>query len=429
MTKYKVLRTKHNHMRRSPLIVIFTTVFIDLVGFGIVIPVLPFYAEGTAFNATPRTVGLLFASYSIMQLIFSPILGGLSDKHGRRPVLLLSIIGTGIGFLILGFATTIWMLFVGRILDGITGGNISTAQAYIADITTEENRAKGMGLIGAAFGLGFIFGPAIGGILSHWGIHVPFFFAAALCFANATLLYFTLPETVTADHPAKHSAAGGRSLGHIVASLKEPKLAFVLVIYFLFIVAFSIMTTSFSLYTMFRFGYDAQHTGYLFAYVGLIAVIIQGGLIGRLVKRFGEIPLVIFGALCFAISLFAVPFVGPAAGGLGALLIGGGVFSMGNSLATPALTSLASKSVGPAQQGVVLGVTQSTASLARAVGPSLTAILISSSIAHLGADGVLHYMSDQSLFVTFWTGAGIMFVASLLAFYYATVGRGSRDVL
>jgi DHA1 family tetracycline resistance protein-like MFS transporter len=406
-------------MKRSPLIVIFTTVFIDLVGFGIVIPVLPFYAEGTVFNATPRTVGLLFASYSIMQLIFSPILGSLSDKYGRRPVLLLSIIGTGIGFLVIGFARTVWMLFAGRILDGITGGNISTAQAYIADITTKENRAKGMGLIGAAFGLGFIFGPAIGGILSRWGIHVPFFFAASLCFANAILLYFRLPETVTADHPARESASGGRSFRHVLASLKEPRLAFVLVIYFLFIVAFSIMTTSFSLYTMFRFGYDAQHTGYLFAYVGLIAVIIQGGLIGRLVKRFGELPLVMFGAFCFAISLFAVPFVGPAAGGLAGLLIGGGVFSMGNSLATPALTSLASKSVGPAQQGVVLGVTQSTASLARAVGPSLAALLISSSIAHLGADGLLHYMSDQSLFVTFWTGAAIMLLAFLLAAYYS----------
>ena len=408
-------------MKRSPLIVIFTTVFIDLVGFGIVIPVLPFYAEGTAFNATPRTVGLLFASYSIMQLIFSPILGGLSDKHGRRPVLLLSIIGTGIGFLILGLARTILMLFIGRILDGITGGNISTAQAYIADVTTKENRAKGMGLIGAAFGLGFIFGPAIGGILSRWGIQVPFFFAAALCFANALLLYFRLPETVTADHPAKNSAAGGRSLRNVFRSLKQPRLAFVLIIYFLFIVAFSIMTTSFSLYTMFRFGYDAQHTGYLFAYVGLIAVIIQGGLIGRLVKRFGELPLVIFGAFCFAISLFAVPFVGPAAGGLAGLLIGGGVFSMGNSLATPALTSLASKSVGAAEQGVVLGVTQSTASLARAVGPFLAAVLINSSIAHLGADGLPHYMSDYSLFVTFWTGAGIMLLAVFLAFYYSQI--------
>src|ERR1051325_11199763 len=407
-------------MKRSPLIVIFTTVFIDLVGFGIVIPVLPFYAEGTAFNATPRTVGLLFASYSIMQLIFSPILGGLSDKHGRRPVLLLSIIGTGIGFLVLGFATTLWILFLGRILDGITGGNISTAQAYIADVTTEENRAKGMGLIGAAFGLGFILGPAIGGILSGWGIHVPFFFAAAMCFANAVLLYFTLPETVTSDHPAKN-LAGGRRLRDAKRALKEPKLVFLLVIYFLFIVAFSIMTTSFSLYTMFRFGYDAQHTGYLFAYVGLIAVIIQGGLIGRLVKRFGEQPLVIFDAFCFAISLFAVPFVGPAAGGLAALLIGGGVFSMGNSLATPALTSLASKSVGPEQQGVVLGVTQSAASLARAVGPSLAALLINSSIPHMGADGDIHYMSDHSLFLTFWTGAAIMFGAFLMAAYFMRV--------
>ena len=405
-------------MKRSPLIVIFTTVFIDLVGFGIVIPVLPFYAEGTAFNATPRTVGLLFASYSIMQLIFAPILGSLSDKYGRRPVLLLSIIGTGIGFLILGLANSLLLLFIGRILDGITGGNISTAQAYIADITTKENRAKGMGLIGAAFGLGFIIGPAIGGILSRWGIHVPFFFAASLCFANAILLYFRLPETVTPDHPARNSAARGRSFGDVFSSLRQPKLAFVLIIYFLFIVAFSIMTTSFSLYTMFRFGYDAQHTGYLFAYVGLIAVIIQGGLIGRLVKRFGEMPLVIFGAFCFAISLFAVPFVGPAAGGLAGLLIGGGIFSMGNSLAGPALTSLASKSVEAEQQGVVLGVTQSTASLARAVGPFLAAVLINSSIAHLGADGATHYMSDYSLFVTFWTAAAIMLLAFFLAFYY-----------
>lgn len=405
-------------MKRSPLVVIFVTVFIDLVGFGIVIPVLPFYAEGTEFNVSPRTVGFLFASYSIMQLIFSPILGRISDKYGRRPVLFLSIIGTGIGFLLLGFARTVWMLFAGRILDGITGGNISTAQAYIADITTKENRAKGMGLIGAAFGLGFIFGPAIGGILSGWGIHVPFFFAAALCFANATLLYFTLPETVSRDHPARQSAAGGRSWTYVFESFKQPKLGFVLAIYFLFIVAFSIMTTSFSLYTMFRFGYDAQHTGYLFAYVGLIAVIIQGGLIGRLVKRFGELPLVIFGALCFAVSLFAVPFVGPAAGGLAALLIGGGVFSMGNSLATPALTSLASKSAGAAQQGTVLGVTQSVASLARAVGPSLAAILINSSIPHVGADKEPHNMSDHSLFVTFWAAAAIMFIAFLLALYF-----------
>ncbi|MBA3356881.1 MAG: MFS transporter [Pyrinomonadaceae bacterium] len=408
-------------MKRSPLVVIFTTVFIDLLGFGIVIPVLPFYAEGTQFNATPRTVGLLFASYSVMQLLFSPVLGRLSDKYGRRPVLLISIIGTGIGFLILGFATTLWMLFVGRILDGISGGNISTAQAYIADITTKEDRAKGMGLLGAAFGLGFIFGPAIGGILSRWGIHVPFLFAAGLCFANAILLFFTLPETVTPDHPARVSAARGRGFTQLINSLKQPRLGFILTIYFLFIVAFSIMTTSFSLYTMFRFGYGAHHNGYLFAYVGLIAVIIQGVLIGRLVKRFGELWLVIVGALFFAVSLFAVPFVGPNAGGLLALLIGGGIFSLGNSLSTPALNSLASKSVGAADQGSVLGVTQSVASLARAVGPSIAALLIHSNSPEVGADGVTHYMSDRSLFITFWTGSVIMFMAFLLAVYFRRV--------
>jgi len=405
-------------MKRSPLLVIFITVFIDLVGFGIVIPVLPYYAEGTRFNATPRMVGVLFASYSIMQLVFSPVLGRLSDKYGRRPVLLLSILGTSVGFLVLGLATTLWMLFLGRIIDGISGGNISTAQAYIADITTKEDRARGMGIIGAAFGLGFIFGPAIGGILSRWGINVPFLFAAGLALANAILLYFFLPETVTKDHPARVSAAGGRGWAQLVNSLTQPRLGFVLTIYFLFIVAFSIMTTSFSLYTMFRFGYDAQHTGWLFAYVGVIAVIIQGGLIGRLVKRFGELALVIVGALFFAGSLFAVPFVGPNTGGLVALLIGGGIFSLGNSLATPALTSLASKSAGAAEQGSVLGVTQSVASLARVVGPSLAALLIHSAIAHMGADRVSHYMSDHSLFVTFWTAAAIMLVAFLAAVYF-----------
>lgn len=401
-------------MNRSPLIVILTTLFIDLIGFGIVIPVLPFYAEGTKFNATPRTVGLLFASYSIMQLIFAPILGGLSDKYGRRPVLLISLIGTGIGFLILGFAQTLTMLFAGRILDGITGGNISTAQAYVADVTSKEDRATGMGLIGAAFGVGFVFGPMIGGILSRWGIEVPFLFAAGLAFLNAILLYFRLPETVTAQRPAKNRAAQGRGFTQLIKSLKQPRLPLILAIYFLSIVAFSILVTGFALYTMFRFGYDAQHTGYLFGYVGLIAVIIQGGLIGRLVKRFGELPLIVSGCLCMAISLFAVPFIGPSAGGLAGVLIGGAVLSIGNSLATPVLTSVASKTAAPDQMGTIMGVTQSTASLARAVGPALTAILIASPIAHMGADGKPHYMSDYSLFVTFWTAAAIMLVAFFL---------------
>jgi len=404
-------------MKRSPLLVIFVTVFIDLIGFGIVIPVLPYYVEGTKFHASARMVPLLFASYSVMQVIFTPILGRLSDKYGRRPILFISLLGTALGFLIMGVAWMLWMLFLGRIIDGITGGNISTAQAYIADITTPENRAKGMGLIGAAFGLGFIFGPAIGGILSKWGIGVPLYFAAGLAFCNAILLYFVLPETVDKDHPARVSAATGR-WSQLVKALNQSRLAFVLSIYFLFIVAFSIMTVSFALFTMYRFGFDATQNGYLFAMVGVVGAIIQGGLIGRLAKRFGEVWLTITGALLFAFSLFMIPLIGPQTGLLTFILVGAG-FAIGNSLATPSLTSLASKSVGPAEQGGVLGVTQSAASLARVVGPGISSLLIYSSVATLGADGKLHNLSDHSFFATFWTAAAIMFVAFIIAIYFA----------
>lgn len=405
-------------MKRSPLFVIFITVFIDLIGFGIVIPVLPYYAEGTRFGATPREVGLLFASYSVMQLIFAPMLGRLSDKYGRRPVLLASLIGTSLGFFILGFATTLWMLFLGRIIDGISGGNISTAQAYIADITTEDNRAKGMGLIGAAFGLGFVFGPAIGGILSRWGIHVPFLFAGALAAANAVLLYFTLPETVTADHPARVSAAAGRGWKQLLDAMRRPRLAFVLAIYFLSIVAFSIMTTVFSLFVMFRLGYDAWHNGWIFAFVGIVSAIIQGGLIGRAVKHFGEPALIIIGGLLFSMSLMLTPFVRPATGLIGILSIAA-LSAIGNALSGPSLTSLASKSAGAGEQGMILGVTQSVASLARAVGPSLAAFLIYSAIAYSGFDGLRHHMSDVSILRTFWTAAAIQFIAFLIAVYFA----------
>jgi DHA1 family tetracycline resistance protein-like MFS transporter len=332
--------------------------------------------------------------------------------------LLISLLGTCVGFLILGFATTLWMLFLGRIIDGISGGNISTAQAYIADVTTKEDRAKGMGLIGAAFGLGFVFGPAIGGVLSRWGINVPFLFAGALAFANAVLLYFTLPETITPDHPARVSAATGRGWQHLLDSLRNSRLGFVLTIYFLSIVAFSIMTASFSLFLMFRFGYDAFHNGWVFAFVGIISAAIQGGLIGKLVKRFGEPMLVIIGTLLFTGSLFASPFIGPTTGVIGILLTGA-VSAIGNALNAPALTSLASKSASAHEQGAILGVTQSVASLARAVGPALAAFLIYSAVAYPGFDRLFHNMSDASILRTFWTAAAIQFGAFVIAVYFA----------
>ncbi len=407
-------------MNRSPLFVIFVTVFIDLVGFGIVIPILPYYVE--SFGGTPLVLGLLLTSYSVMQLIFSPILGRLSDRYGRRPVLFVSILGTGVGFLIMGFATSLTLLFVGRILAGVTGGNISTAQAYIADITTPENRARGMGLFGAAFGLGFIFGPAIGGIMSLWGIHVPILFASALSFANAALLYFTLPETITPDHPARSYRRGW---GYFFSQLKEPRLAIIIIVYFLFVVSFSIMTTTFTLYTIFRYQYDAQHNGYLFAYIGLLAALVQGGLIGRLVKRFGEAALIITGALILTAALAVLPYIGRPEtgwhGGLTGLLVLMAFMSLGNSLSTPSLSSLASKSAGAEDQGGVLGMTQSAASLARAVGPYLGGFLINA------PEAPTPHVSDRSIFTTFWVAAGIMFIAFLLSAYFTRV-RNVRAV-
>lgn len=391
---------------RSPLVIIFITIFIDLVGFGIVIPVLPLYAE--RYGASETTIGILLAIYSAMQFIFAPILGKLSDRVGRRPVLLVSLIGTSIGFLIMGLApsmpvgfallglgpTLVW-LFVARMIDGISGGNISTAQAYIADVTPPEERSKGMGLIGAAFGLGFVFGPMIGGMLSRISPGAPFFFASAMAAANATALYFLLPESLSHEH---RSQARGR--GGIIRVLEESgnwRLGAVLATYFFATVSFAMMTATFALFAAHRFKFDAWHTGFLFGYVGVIGAVIQGGLLGRLVKRFGDKPLTLAGTAIFAASVFCFPLSATVV----ILIIASTGIAIGNSLMTPTLNALASKSVNASLQGRVLGVMASGASLARIIGPVLGGWLLSRD-----PDLSSHYGRTP-----YWTSAAIMLVA------------------
>ncbi len=400
----------------TPLIIIFITVFIDLIGFGMVIPILPYYANTPPFNATPRDIGFLVASYSLMQFFFSPILGRLSDKYGRRPILFISILGSAVGYFVIGLAGTLFLVFLGRIIGGITGGNISTAQAYVADVTSKKNRAKGMGLFGAAFGLGFILGPAIAGVLSKYGIAVPFYFAAGLSLANAIALYFVLPESLKLSarvHLPKYKSR----LHELFDSLKDKAFRELNIIYFLLITAFSIMTYAFVLYTAYRFDYQPEQNGYLFAFVGFVSILAQGFLFSRLVKTFGEPVLIAAGCLMMGASLFAVPFVGPVSGGLTGLLIGMGVMSLGNSLASPGLTSLASKTANENDLGRTMGIMQSGASLARAIGPIIGGFLL---------NNAMNALDDFTLYRTFWTASAIMFVAFFVAVYFTRTAMDRR---
>jgi multidrug resistance protein len=383
----------------SPLFVIFFTVFIDMVGFGIVIPVLPLYAEH--FRATPVQIGWLTGIYSGMQIIFVPILGRLSDRFGRRPILIVSLIGTAVGFLIMGWATSLTLLFVARVIDGASGGNIATAQAYIADVSTPENRSRSMGVIGAAFGLGFTFGPMIGGLLSRISYGAPFFFAAALAALNVVLLYFILPESLSAEYRAQSHAR--TRLAEVFRHGNARMFATIVATYFFTITGFAIMTTLFALFTEKQFGFDARHTGYVFGFIGILSVILQGGLIGRLIKRFGETALARTGLLLLAIALALLPLV-PT---IPMLLAVCAALAIANGLVNPTLNGLASQMIDRSWQGRAMGIMQSAGSVGRLVGPLLGGWLLMFDLGQPTA----HYARTP-----FFAGAAILFLAFFLAF-------------
>jgi DHA1 family tetracycline resistance protein-like MFS transporter len=385
--------------QRSPLFVLYLTVFIDLMGFGIVIPILPLYAQD--FQASPLAIGWLTGIYSGMQIIFTPILGRLSDRFGRRPVLLISIVGTAVGFALMGVAQSLTLLFVARIIAGITGGNISIPQAYIADVTAPDKRSHAMGMIGAAFGLGFTFGPLIGGVMSQISYGAPFFFAAALSVANAILIYLILPESLPREHRAKpHEDA---STAEVFRHGRGVMFVLVVATYFFLIAGFAIMTTLFALFTARRFGYDAHANGYLFGFVGLISVIVQGGLIGRLVKRFGEVALTRAGMVLTTISLALLPL----SNNLTILLLVSAGLAIGSGIASPPLSGLASQMIERSWQGRALGVMQSAGSTGRLIGPALGGWLLMFDL----QKPVVEYGRTP-----FLVGAAICFIGALFAF-------------
>ena len=379
-------------MKLSPLIIVFVTVFIDLLGFGIIIPLLPFYAE--TFGATAFTVGMLATSFSLMQFVFAPIWGRLSDRVGRRPIILLGLLGSCLSYLGFGMAGTLTALFAARILAGIAGANIPTAQAVVADLTTPENRAKGMGIIGAAFGLGFIFGPAIGGFLSRYGYSMPAFFASGLSLLNFAAAWFLLPETLKPEHRAIERV--GR-IDALRAALARPHLPLLLVISFLIVAAFSAFEATFALFAERAYGFGASTIGYVFAFVGIILVIVQGALVGRVVKRVGEHHIMPASLAIVAIGLLMIP----ATRSVAALLAANGIMAVGMGFNNPSLMSLVSRYSAAEDQGGVMGLMQSLSSLARIVGPLWGGFAFD----HLGIG------------MPYITSAAVMGVAALLALH------------
>lgn len=362
-------------MKNKTLASIFLVVFIDLLGFSLILPLLPYLAK--QFKASDFEVGLLVAVYAAGSLIGAPVLGRLSDRFGRRPLLLISIAGNLAGFLMLGFAQSLAVVFFSRILSGLFAGNISIAQAYISDVTDAKNRAKGLGMIGAAFGLGFIIGPAIGGALSQYGYAVPAFPAAGLSLINLALIAFWLPESLTAEKRAELASGPARkspefSLSALWSALRRPLVGPLLHTRFFFGLAFSIFQSIFSLYALERFNLDAQATGFVLTYVGVLSVITQGVAIGKLTARYAETRLILYSSGLMAVGLFGwalAPNVPVFMLALAPTAVAGGILNT-------VINSAISKLVQPQEVGGILGLSASIESATRVIAPSLGGLLL-----------------------------------------------------
>jgi MFS transporter, DHA1 family, tetracycline resistance protein len=389
-------------VKKSPLLPIFLIVLVDILGLTIILPLLPFYAEH--LGASASVVGLLISSYAFCQLIAGPILGRLSDQMGRKPLLIVSQMGTLVGFLILAFSNTLWLVFLSRIIDGATAGNLSLAQAYIADVTEPENRAKSFGVIGIAFGIGFLIGPAISGYLSQFGLVWPIlaaaFLSASSIVCTATLLPGAEPHTGEVE-----SGPGGKRLSVLewrayAQYFQRPGLGPLLWQFAFFAFSFALFISGFALYAQRRYTlhghpFGAKEVGYIFAYVGFLGLILQGGLIGRLVKLLGEKTLVWTGFGVSAVGYGLLAWTDTVAG-----LLGASTVNSYSGVLRPAVTSLITQKAGKREQGVVLGLTQSITSISQIIAPVIAGALIDAR--QLGAWAL--------------TTAGVAFVGMIVSF-------------
>ena len=341
-----------------PLLVIFLTVFVNLVGFGIIIPLLPFYAE--TFGASPVVIGLLFAAFSLAQLLAAPVLGALSDRFGRRPVLIFSLIGTVISFVMLAVAQSLAMLFAARVIDGLSGGNITIARAYIADVTEPGERAKAFGYLGAAFGLGFIVGPGLAGLFAHISYTAPIWAAAGVTLIATAMAWLWLPETV--HRGSAVTVSPWRALPEV---LSRRHLRPLLLADFVYWSSFALCTTTFALFASRRFGFDVTHTGYVLAAFGLLGALVQGGLVGKVAGALGVLRTLLIGLVIAAIGWLLVAFSTTVTMFLLALIPAG----VGVGLCNATIVTLISHSGSKDEQGTVQGAAGALESLGRAIGP------------------------------------------------------------
>ncbi len=384
------------------LMTVFLIVLMDLLGFGIILPLLPFIAE--RFGAKEFEIGLLAATYSLFQFISAPIMGRLSDKFGRKPMLIVSQLGSAVGYVLLGLSGNMILIFISRIIDGFTGGNISIAQAYIADVTEPKDRAKGMGLIGAAFGIGFIFGPAIGGLLSKFGFEVPALFAAFIALITTTCTALFLKETVNVKvaQKSERTKFSFKAIQHV---LSLETVGLMVGTFFLLNIAQTIMQGMFALYSQHTFNIGPDSIGLIFAYMGIMSVIMQLKVLPWLIKKWGERISLTYATLIWSIGFFALPlitnplylaFIFP-------------LFAIGSGVSNPTIQAIASEKVRKEEYGETMGIIQSFGSLGRIIGPILGGELF----AILGSKS------------PFFTGAGLIFFVFL---WYFKAFSGKKTV-